>query len=132
MYVLLQFLHTARCGALLLLLEILFPADSRGVDRYGDVFSSTCAQGVRCCIITHVQFANEIRGIFKHKCVLAPRFRNGIITRPRTTACPMFLRGHWSRQIVCHVFQGALVRVRILAHVFERVFVRGRILAPCF
>ena len=68
----------------------------------------------------------------KHKCVFAPRFRNGMITRPRTTTCRMFFREYSSRRILAHVLQRVFARVRILARVFEGVFVRGRILVPCF
>ena len=84
----------------------------------------------------------------KHKCIIfTPRFRNGI-TRPRTTACPMFLRGYSSRRILAHVFQGVFVRPwtntcpmylrgyssvnEYLPPVFERVFVRRTNSWPMF
>ena len=50
-------------------------------------------------------------------CVLSPRFRNGN-TRPRMTACSMFLKGYSSKRIVGLVFERVLVSVRILVHVF--------------
>ena len=37
------------------------------------------------------------------ECVIAPRLRNGI-TRPQTTASPMFLRGYSSRRMLAPCF----------------------------